>query len=281
MKQIKYVNPTNIDNVSNERIRAYFSVLYCEIVHPKTGKSIQRTGLLSETHSIIGAANLLPFGTIDEELEKRWREISKETTDIIDRAKNAPIQDRPIIMDNLISALALFKKMQKNMIDAPDEAVATCYPSGKEIPFNVSGEPKGLKRVKALANEVMGAWKVFFAEAENTHYNTATKILNEEKSELSGRNFRDNIMGSELEKDRLLKILHILIDGHKGKRVALVIWGCVDLGLMHKPSYSQVAKEFAGIGAKSGYNNYANNPNKFADEEKNGIKQNILRCIKA
>lgn len=170
MKKINYINPTNIDGISNESVKAYFSVLYCEIIQPKTGAKVQRTGLLSKTHPIIGVANLMPMGAIDKSLKKRWEEIDKETDEIIRRAKNAPLQDRPIIMDNLVSALSLYDKIVKNMTEDPDEAVATCYPSGEKITLDVSRDPMGLRGVKAIVSRVMGEWRTFFVWAENTHY---------------------------------------------------------------------------------------------------------------
>lgn len=170
MKKTNYINPTNIDGISNESVKAYFSVLYCEIIQPKTGAKVQRTGLLSKTHPIIGVANLMPMGAIDKSLKKRWEEIDKETDEIMRRVKNAPLQDRPIIMDNLVSALSLYDKIVKNMTEDPDEAIATCYPGGERIMLDVSRDPMGLRGVKAIVSRVMGEWRTFFVWAENTHY---------------------------------------------------------------------------------------------------------------
>lgn len=69
------------------------------------------------------------------------------------------------------------------------------------------------------------------------------------------KSFRDFLYVSD--KERLLVILHKLIDGNKGKFVANVISFCVSKGiLIKKPTYTQVVEEFGDIGDKSGYNKY-------------------------
>lgn len=80
--------------------------------------------------------------------------------------------------------------------------------------------------------------------------------------------------------DELLKKLHQLIDGNKGKRVALVVRLCVDLGLMSKPTFGVLAKEFPKIGNKAGYNRYYKSFQdpiycKDFEAEINGIKQHL------
>lgn len=80
--------------------------------------------------------------------------------------------------------------------------------------------------------------------------------------------------------DKLLKKLHQLIDGNKGKRVALVVRLCVDLGLMSKPTFGVLAKEFPKIGNKAGYNRYYKSFQepiycKDFEAEINGIKQHL------
>ena len=263
MKQIKYVNPTNINNVSNERIRAYFSVLYCEIIHPVTKEKVQRTGLLSDTHAIIGAANFLPFGSVGEELKRRWEEINKETDEAIKRAKNAPLQDRPIIMDNIISALELYKKMQKNMINVT-------YPK----------DPAGLNKVKALANKVMGEWSGFLVWAENAHYCFGGETTNNTPPKPAKKRGRPEGTAGEL-KDRMiddadgskLKKIHNIIAGKKGKDAILVISVCVGYGWMTRPTASEAIKEFGKIFSVSYYNKCMNK--KFDPTERAGIIKNL------
>lgn len=56
------------------------------------------------------------------------------------------------------------------------------------------------------------------------------------------------------DKEQHLKKLHSLINGRKGKDVALVILASISLGWIRKPTFSQVRNEFGNIGNKSGYN---------------------------
>lgn len=56
-----------------------------------------------------------------------------------------------------------------------------------------------------------------------------------------------------------LKKLHSLIDGRKGKDVALVIKASMQLGwLLSKPTFTQLQNEFGDIGNVSGYNHQMN-----------------------
>lgn len=52
--------------------------------------------------------------------------------------------------------------------------------------------------------------------------------------------FEDNL--SVEDKGGLLALLHKLIDGRKGKYVAIVIKVCCDYGIMVRPTYTQVKK---------------------------------------
>lgn len=70
----------------------------------------------------------------------------------------------------------------------------------------------------------------------------------------------DDADGSKLAK------LHKVIDGKKGRFVALVIKAGVKMGSLDKPTYTQVKQEFGDIGNKSGYNRYMNQYI-FTDEE--------------
>lgn len=78
--------------------------------------------------------------------------------------------------------------------------------------------------------------------------------------------FEDNLLVDD--KGELLALLHKLIDGRKGKFVAIVIKVCCDCGIMVKPTYTQVKKEFGDIGDKSGYNAYMNDGKVKEDEKK-------------
>lgn len=60
-------------------------------------------------------------------------------------------------------------------------------------------------------------------------------------------------------KEQHLKKLHSLIDGRKGKNVALVIKASIQLGwLLCKPTFTQLQNEFGNIGNASGYNHQMN-----------------------
>ena len=79
--------------------------------------------------------------------------------------------------------------------------------------------------------------------------------------------FEDNLLVDD--KGELLALLHKLIDGRKGKFVAIVIKVCCDYGIMMaKPTYTQVKKEFGDIGDKSGYNAYMTDGKIKEDEKK-------------
>ena len=55
-----------------------------------------------------------------------------------------------------------------------------------------------------------------------------------------------------------LKKLHTLVDGKKGKDLALIILACVKQGYMTKPTYQQLANEFGDVGSRQAYTNYSN-----------------------
>ncbi len=78
------------------------------------------------------------------------------------------------------------------------------------------------------------------------------------------------------QQDKFLKKLHSLVDGKKGKAVALVIRLCVETGLMSKPTFGVLLNEFPGVGNKSGYNRYYREfPTIYTEYEKNGIKKHL------
>ena len=79
--------------------------------------------------------------------------------------------------------------------------------------------------------------------------------------------FEDNLLVED--KGGLLASLHKLIDGRKGKFVAIVMKVCCDYGIMMaKPTYTQVKKEFGDIGVKSGYDAYMVDGKIKEDEKK-------------
>lgn len=54
--------------------------------------------------------------------------------------------------------------------------------------------------------------------------------------------------------DKMLSKLHQLMNGRKGKDVALIITACIKAVVMIKPTFKQVSDEFGDIGNQSGYN---------------------------
>lgn len=71
------------------------------------------------------------------------------------------------------------------------------------------------------------------------------------------------------EKEEILKKLHSLIDGKKGKKVARVFKAAMKAELLLRPSFKQAMQEFGYIGAESGYNKAMNET--FKEEELNPI----------
>ena len=88
------------------------------------------------------------------------------------------------------------------------------------------------------------------------------------------------LLDNQEQKQKLLDVLHKLIDNRKGKDVALVFLVCERYGLMRKPSHQILKKFFGDIGSKSGYNNYhSKGLEGYAEEEIKGIETHILPFI--
>lgn len=64
------------------------------------------------------------------------------------------------------------------------------------------------------------------------------------------------MIGDKQERQNTLEKLHKLIDGKKGKAVALAIYGCEKAYKMQHPTFTQLKKEFCDIGNESGYDRY-------------------------
>lgn len=75
-----------------------------------------------------------------------------------------------------------------------------------------------------------------------------------------------------------LKKLHTLIDGKKGKSLALIIMTCVKQGYMTKPTYQQLANEFGDIGSRQAYTNYSNE-NRFTASEIGGAVKAVREVM--
>ncbi len=66
--------------------------------------------------------------------------------------------------------------------------------------------------------------------------------------------FAECIICADNKKSEVMELLHHLIDGTKGRHVALVITAATDAGAITKPNSTQVREEFGNIGNISGYN---------------------------
>lgn len=127
-------------------------------------------------------------------------------------------------------------------------------------------------------------WMDFGTPAMAEYYLSALKPFGstpQPKPKKVGRkveSFRDNLLVDEDRKDALLAKLHSLMNGRKGKDLALIVYSCVKMGWMTKPTFTQIESEFSkfgDVGNKSGFNNYANNPSKFTDDEINGMMERL------
>jgi hypothetical protein len=92
----------------------------------------------------------------------------------------------------------------------------------------------------------------------------------------TGNEFRSCLLIQDDKKDELLKKLHLLIDGKKGKAVALVIRLCVELGLMSKPTFGVLQAQFGDIGHHSNYDKYYRNyPAPYVEQERQGMMSHL------
>ena len=92
-----------------------------------------------------------------------------------------------------------------------------------------------------------------------------------------GKTIKDYMwLKDDKQKEKLLKKLHQLIDGRKGKAVALVIVVCSAMGLMEKPGHLIMVNEFGDIGNRSGYDRYFSKGYRgYTDEETKGIEKHL------
>ena len=85
------------------------------------------------------------------------------------------------------------------------------------------------------------------------------------------------LLDDEEQKQRLLATLHKLVDGKRGKHVALVFLICEKNGLMNKPTHNILTSIFGDIGSKSGYNNYySKGLSYYTQEQIKGVETHIL-----
>lgn len=88
------------------------------------------------------------------------------------------------------------------------------------------------------------------------------------------------LLENQEQKQKLLETLHTLIDGKKGKDIALVILVCINQGLMQKPTHIILTETFGDIGVKSGYNTaYSKGLENYLPQEINGIETKLKPFI--
>ena len=95
-----------------------------------------------------------------------------------------------------------------------------------------------------------------------------------EQNKNKGSAFKDCLLAAD--KDGLLTELHKLIENHKGKYVAEVIYTCCEMGLIgKKPPFRIIKAEFGDIGSKQGFDNYYRNHFSFDRVEVDTIVKHL------
>ena len=97
----------------------------------------------------------------------------------------------------------------------------------------------------------------------------------EQKKGKPNKSFRECFICEPEEQETILKKLHQVLKGKKGKNVALAIYVCMDKGKIIKPTFGAVKNEFGDIGNPSGYNSYLRDT-PFEDIEKEGMKKALF-----
>lgn len=129
-----------------------------------------------------------------------------------------------------------------------------------------------IRALKALKEELLGR-------------NAMDLQQDRPKQQQKGQPARGKGRPKETLKDRMindadgskLQKIHKVMDGKKGKDVALIILACMQIGWMLKPTSTQVKEEFGDIGALQGFNDYINNSEeKFAKCEIKGVINSLL-----
>ncbi len=82
------------------------------------------------------------------------------------------------------------------------------------------------------------------------------------------------------QKDRLIKVLHSLLDNKKGRWAGLVVAISVRLGLLAKPTFKMLVAEFGDIGNESGFNKYYDIAGKALKGEINTYRKDEIGIIK-
>ena len=69
--------------------------------------------------------------------------------------------------------------------------------------------------------------------------------------------------------------LHKAMDGKAGKDAALIIRTAIQGGLISKPTFTAVEKEFGHVGNRSGFNKYMSDKYFFTEDEITGAKKQL------
>ena len=72
-----------------------------------------------------------------------------------------------------------------------------------------------------------------------------------------------------------LDSLHKAMEGKAGKEAALIIRTALREGLINKPTFAAVEKEFGDIGNRSGYNKYMSDQYNFTEDEVAGARKQL------
>ena len=94
------------------------------------------------------------------------------------------------------------------------------------------------------------------------------------KAEPSKRGRQTKPFASYLAKGDLAS-LHKAMEGKAGKEAALIVRTAIQEGLISKPTFTAVKKEFGDIGNRSGYNKYMNDKYNFSEDEITGAKKQL------
>lgn len=91
-----------------------------------------------------------------------------------------------------------------------------------------------------------------------------------------GKRFRDCVNDKE-HYDLILKTLHSLVDGRRGKYVVAVMACATERGLIRFPSFSEAREEFGNVGSRSNWAAQARN-RYFKDVDIDGINTILDQC---
>lgn len=80
--------------------------------------------------------------------------------------------------------------------------------------------------------------------------------------------------------EELLEVLHRLMDGKKGKRVALVLYACMELGYMTRPTQGELLAGFGITGSGEGINKYLRGGvSTFDRKDVEAVKKRLMEAV--